>query len=194
MSASIDLSGATPRRFTVADFLRMGEVGLFDQNGRVELIDGQILDMSPTNSPHAGLVKRLIRLFSRRLGDEAIVSAQDPLEIDLHGMPQPDLLLLKPREDFYTDSHPRPADVLLLIEVSDSTLRFDKRVKLPLYARAGIAEAWIADVPGRAIWISRGPLPSGEYRQTECIGPEHVESFSPLAFSKLALTRADFGW
>ena len=194
MSETAELPAATFRRFTVADFLRMDQAGLFDQNGRVELIDGRILDMSPIDSPHAGLTARLTNLFARRLGDAVIVSMQNPLEIDLHGMPQPDVLLLKPRADFYADSHPRPEDVLLLIEVSDSTLRFDKRVKLPLYARAGITETWIADVPGRAVWISRGPLPAGEYRETRGIGPEQTDSFSPLAFPDLVLTSADFGW
>ena len=194
MCASVEAPAATLRRFTVADFLRMAEVGLFERNGRVELIDGQVLDMSPICSPHAGLTARLTNLFARRLGEAVIVSMQNPLEIDLHGMPQPDLMLLRPRADFYAESHPRPDDVLLLIEVSDSTLRFDKRVKLPLYARGGIAETWIADVPGRTIWISRGPLPAGEYRETTGIGPEQADSFSPLAFPELKLTRADFGW
>ena len=139
----------------------MGEAGVFGPEARLELIEGEIIEMAPIGSLHAGTVMLLNRLFSRAAGDAAIVLVQSPLLLGERSVPQPDLALLKPRADSYTRSHPKPADVLLVIEVSDTTLEFDLRTKVALYARAGIAEAWVVDLQARALRVFRDPDASG---------------------------------
>lgn len=158
------------RLFTVADYHRMAESGILAANERVELIEGEILEMNPIGSPHAACVDRLTRLLGRAAGDRAIVRVQNPVQLGELSEPQPDLALLKPRADFYGDAHPGPADILLLIEVADSTLEFDRNRKLPLYAQAGIPEAWIVDLASRAIAVYRNPSPRG-YREEVRMGP-----------------------
>lgn len=138
-------------RFTVTDFHRMGEVGILTEDDRLELLDGEIFNMSPIGSSHGGRIKRLTYLLTQAVGEQAIVAVQDPVVLDDHSEPEPDLALLRPRPDFYTDSHPRPSDVLLLIEVADSTLQTDRDIKVPLYARHAIPEVWIVAIPQRQI-------------------------------------------
>ncbi len=120
----------------------MAEVGLLSEDSRVELIEGEIIEMSPIGSTHGGTVNRSSKLLHRELDDIAIVSVQNPVHIDDFSEPQPDLALLKPRKDFYSNSHPTPEDVLVVIEVADASVYYDRNVKPPLYARAGIPEAW----------------------------------------------------
>ena len=143
--------------FTVEQFERMGEAGIFAEDARLELIEGEIVEMSPIGSRHAACVKRLSMHFSRTLGDKFIISTQDPIHLDDFTQPQPDVALLQPREDFYESAHPKPQDVLLLIEVSDTTVDYDRMVKLPLYAKAGIPEVWIIDLPAELIEIYSVP-------------------------------------
>lgn len=152
-----------PRRHAISaeEYLRMGEVGVFSPEARLELIEGEIIEMAPIGSTHAGTLKILNRLLSDRVGDRAIVSVQDPLVIGERSVPQPDLALLKPRADSYTRSHPTAADVLLVVEVSDTTLAFDLGTKIPLYARAGVVEAWMVDLQERAVRVFRDPAASG---------------------------------
>lgn len=142
----------------------MGEKGIFPPDARLELIEGEIVEMAPIGSPHAGRVNILTRLLSQRAGDRAVVAVQNPMIAGIHSVPQPDLALLAPRADSYTESHPTAADVLLVIEVSDSTLAFDQGAKLALYARSGIPEVWIVDVAGRALRAFRDPV-AGAYRE-----------------------------
>ena len=146
----------------------MGQTGIFSENDRVELIEGDIVDMAPIGSSHAGTVKYLINILKVAVGERAIVSAQDPLVLDRHSEPQPDITLLKPRADFYRSAHPRPEDVLLLVEVADTTLRYDREVKLPLYARHAIPEVWIVDLEGRGLCVYREPAEAG-YRHAQTI-------------------------
>jgi Uma2 family endonuclease len=134
------------RRFTVDDFARMLRAGILTEDDRVELIDGEVRQMSPIGPLHTGTVKRLIALFGERLGRAVIVSAQDPVELTDYTEPQTDIALLRPRSDFYTSGHPQPDDVLLVIEVADTSLAYDRAEKLPRYAQAGIAEAWLIDL------------------------------------------------
>jgi len=141
----------------------MGEGNVFAPDARLELIEGEIIEMAPIEPPHAGTVAILGRLLVRAVGDEAVVWVQNPIRLGNRSMPQPDVALLKPRADMYTRSHPVPADVLLLIEVSDTTLRFDVARKMPLYARAGIVEAWVVDIEGRSLQVFRDP-DAGAYR------------------------------
>ena len=119
--------------------------------------------MPPIAPPHACRTKRLILLLFEALVRRAVVSTQDPILLGDLSAPQPDIAVLKPRGDFYTNEHPRAEDVLLVIEIADSSLRYDRERKLPLYARFGIPEAWLIDVPGRAIWVHRDPE-DGAYR------------------------------
>lgn len=139
----------------------MAEVGVFAPDARLELIEGEIVEMAPIGSSHAGTVMILNRLLSRAAGDSAIVSVQSPLIVGDRSVPQPDLALLKPRADSYTRSHPTAADVLLVVEIADTTLAFDLGTKVPLYARAGIAEAWVVDLQERAVRVFRDPSASG---------------------------------
>jgi Uma2 family endonuclease len=129
------------RRFTVDEYRRMGEVGILDEDERVELIEGEIVEMSPIGRRHAGIVNRLNDLFTFRLRGRAIVAVQNPISLgSKYSEPQPDLTLLRPRADFYADSRPEPPDVLLVVEVMDTSVERDRQVKLPLYARAGVPE------------------------------------------------------
>lgn len=147
----------TRHRLTVADYYRMAETGVLAETARTELIEGEIVDMAPIGTRHASAVSRLARRCERAVGDRATVWPQNPLRLDDHSEPEPDLLLLKPRDDFYADAHPTAADVLLLIEVSDSTARYDREIKLPLYARHGVGEVWIVDLDARLIRCFRKP-------------------------------------
>lgn len=149
------------RRFTVDEYHRMAEAGVLHEDDRVELLDGEVVLMSPIGPPHAACVNRLNHALTRRVGDDAIVSVQNPVRLDRHSEPQPDLLLLRPREDFYASATPRPEDVLLAIEVGDSSVRFDREVKAPLYARAGIGELWLVDVGARDVRVCRRPGEAG---------------------------------
>src|SRR5438105_616378 len=131
------------RRFTVDDYYRMGKAGILTEDDRVELLDGEIVEMSPIGSPHAGGVTRCMRVLTRLLGDWAVVAVQNPVRLGPLSEPQPDVAVLKPRPDLYADSHPTPKDVFLIVEVADTSATADRQVKLPLYARAGIPEVWL---------------------------------------------------
>ena len=179
-----DLKGMTTHRFSVEDYHRMGEAGIFEGH-KVELLDGNIVDMSPINSNHAGTVKRLIRLLSERLGEFHILSVQDPVNLGDFSEPEPDLAILKFRDDFYTNSHPAPEETLLIIEVADSSLEKDREIKLPLYASADIPEVWIVNLPEQQLERYRKPaqqrytdiqifLP-GDHLETEWAGTLEVE-------------------
>ena len=153
---------AIPRhRFTVDDFARLGEAGIFTEHDRVELIDGEIRDMTPIGQPHAWIVNRLTRRLVMRLADRAYVSVQNPLRLDGHSEPLPDLVVARGGEDDYADRHPEAGDVLLVIEVADSSLRYDRAEKMPRYARSGIPEAWLVDVTDRAVTVYAAPGSGG---------------------------------
>ena len=142
-------------RFTVEDYERMGEVGILGPEDRVELLEGEIFDLTPIGPAHAGTVKRVNHVLSIRLGGRAVVGVQDPVRLGTFSEPQPDVVLLRPRADFYAAVHPGAEDVLLLVEVSDSTLVFDRKRKLPIYARHGVAQVWIVNVNDRVVEVYR---------------------------------------
>jgi Uma2 family endonuclease len=150
--------------FTVDEYHRMGEAGIFAEDDRVELIEGEIIEMVPIGSPHASRVKRLLQLFVRRLGTRAIVQVQDPVVLSRFSEPEPDIAVLKPRADFYAERHPEPADVYLVVEVADTSRDFDRNVKAPLYARSGIRELWVVDVNALVVEVYRKPERSA-YRE-----------------------------
>ena len=158
------VAGVQRYRFTVDDFARMGEAGIFAEDDRVELIDGEILEMTPIGALHAGIVSRLTELVVARLAGRAHVSVQNPVLLDRHTEPQPDLVVARRRKDFYTDRHPEAGDILLVIEiseVSDSSLRYDRLEKTLRYGRAGIPETWLVDVDAAAVTIHTDPGPDG---------------------------------
>ncbi len=162
---------------TASEFTRMSEAGIFHEDDRLELIEGEIIEMSPIGRRHAGRVRRLNNLLARMLGeDEALIDAQNPVVLGDFSEPQPDLALLKPRADFYADEHPQPEDVLLLIEVSDTSLAYDRDVKVPTYARYGIPEVWLADLKGAAVEIYRKPTAGGYAETRRLEDPEDVLS------------------
>lgn len=164
MSALLDHPQKHP--ISAAEYLRMGEAGVFAPEARLELIEGEIIEMAPIGSPHAGCVNKLTRLFIQRAAD-AVVAVQNPVIISNLSVPQPDLALLRARADDYASSHPQTADVLLMVEVADTTLEFDLGRKATIYARCGIAELWAVDVNGRAIHVFRAPGVDG-YGETSC--------------------------
>lgn len=145
------------RLFTADEYLRMGEVGILHEDDRVELIEGEIVELNPIGSRHAARVNRLNALINQQVVGRAIVSVQNPVLLPDRTAPEPDVMVLRPREDFYAEAHPTPGDVLLLIEVSDTSLEYDREVKLPMYARAGVPEVWIVDLTGEEILTHTRP-------------------------------------
>jgi Uma2 family endonuclease len=171
-------------RFTVDEYDRMAAAGVLTQCDRVELLDGEIVEMSPIGDRHAGVVARLTNLLSQRLGARAIVWPQNPVGLRVvRSVPQPDVALLRPRADFYTTGRPGPDDILLVIEVMDTSADTDRGVKLPLYARAGLGETWLVDLSADVIEVHRRPGPAG-YPDTRVF--RRGESIVPLAFPDLA--------
>jgi Uma2 family endonuclease len=153
-------------RFDVDAYYKMAEAGILNRDDRVELIDGEIIDQEPITSAHAAIGRRLLRLFAQAAADGIVlISARNPLRLDAFDEPEPDLMLLRPRADDYGASHPGAADVLLLVEVSDSSLAYDRGRKLALYAKFGVPEVWIVAVAGSAVEFHRRPQ-DGAYAST----------------------------
>ena len=176
-------------KYTVAEYHVMGEKGILTPDERVELIDGEIVLMPPMSSPHASVVNRITQLLIRSVGaDETVVWCQCPMTFPVNTEPEPDVALLRPREDFYRSNLPMPQDSLLLIEVSLATLRYDRTVKLPLYAIARIPEVWIVNLADNVVEVYRNPEGSA-YQETALF---HTgEQVSPEAFPHLVLPVAE---
>ncbi|MEA2600207.1 MAG: hypothetical protein QOF89_1199 [Acidobacteriota bacterium] len=170
--------------YTVTGYYALLDAGILHEDDRVELIEGEIRPMPPIGSPHAGGVNRLASLFFGKLTGRAVVSVQNPLRLSEISEPEPDLLLLRFREDFYASRHPQPGDVLLLIEVADSSLEFDRRTKSRLYARHGVPEVWVQNLEGAALEVYRDPSPQG-YRDVRTL--RRGDRISPLTFPDLVL-------
>ena len=149
-------------RFSLDQYERMIESGVLTKYDRVELIRGEIVEKMTIGEPHAACVMRLNRYLTRLLGDQVIVGIQSPI-VAAESRPEPDVTLLSPREDFYSTATPCPADILLLIEVADSTIGSDRTEKLSLYAEAGVCEYWIANLNNGTVEVYRDPQPDGTY-------------------------------
>lgn len=160
-----------PRRYriTADEYFRMGETGVLPPDARVELIDGELIEMAPIGPPHASTVERLADLLRRALGDRAMVRTQQPSVVEKHSVPQPDITVVIPRGDYYARAHPVPHDVLLVVEVADSTLKFDRDDKTAMYARSGVPEVWVVDVGARRILRSASPR-NGVYAESLTLG------------------------
>lgn len=159
----------TRYRFTVDDYYRMAEAGILSEDDRVELIEGVVVMMAPINPPHGGTVDETAELLRARCGDRAYLRIQGPLRLDGFSEPVPDILLLQRRPGGYRDRHPTPDDVLLLVEVADTTLRYDRNVKAPLYASHGVPEVWLVNIRGQVVEVYRDPSPEG-YRDVQRYG------------------------
>jgi Uma2 family endonuclease len=169
--------------FTTDDVLKMAETGLFGDAERIELIDGEIFEMTPVGVRHVICVNRATAFFGEAFGRAAIVSIQNPVHLNIHNMPQPDVVVFKSKDDFYASGGPTPSDVLFLVEVSDTTLRRDRNVKLPKFAASGIPEVWIEDLKHDLILVFRDPEGS-QYRTQFTV--RRGDSISPIAFPKSA--------
>jgi Uma2 family endonuclease len=181
-------TGPQRRRITAEEYHRMAEAGILGPEERVELLDGEIIQMSPINPPHNSTVMRLSDWFIPRLHGRAIVSVQGSFRLTPFSEPEPDIAVLRYREDFYATAHAGPQDVLLIVEVADTSLRYDRDRKLPRYAAEGIPDAWIADVNRKRLSVYREPTPDG-YQQVLTL--TRRATIAPLAFPDLELRWED---
>ena len=159
------------RPLTVAEYHRMGEVGILTEDDRVELIEGELVAMSPIGSDHAGTTNALNRRLVQVVGDRGVVAVGNPVQLDDLSEPQPDFTVLKPRDDDYRRATPRPDEVMLIIEVADSSLAYDRNVKRSLYARHGIPEFWIVNLVAGEVEVCRGPQ-GEQYTSVSRVGRE----------------------
>ncbi len=170
--------------FTADEYHRMAQAGILSEDDRVELLEGAIVKMSPIGIRHAACVNRLNALFNQRAGQAVIVAVQNPIYLDDYSEPQPDISLLKPRGDFYAQRHPNPDEVLLIAEVADTSAAYDRDIKIPLYARAGISEVWLVNLPDEAVEVYSQPL-GGVYRQIRRL--RRRETLRPAGIPSLVL-------
>lgn len=172
---------------SVDDYEQMIKQGILTENHNIELIRGEIRTKMSVGDLHSACVKRLIQLFANLAGNRATLSVQDPIRV-IDSVPEPDFVLLTPRGDFYASGKPGPADILLLVEVADSSLRFDRETKLPLYSEAGIAEYWVANVIDRSLEVDRGPRPDGSYTHIQEL--KIGDSITPVALPDVTIAVA----
>jgi Uma2 family endonuclease len=175
-------------RLNVSQYHQMSEAGIFSENDKVELINGEIIEMSPIGRRHTACVNRLNSVFSQLLGNKVIIAVQNPIILNNLSEPEPDIALLKPRADFYESGHPQPQDIFLLIEVADSSLEYDRDVKIPLYATSGISEVWLVDIYEQVIIVYRYPSENG-YSDIQTLS--RGEKLSIQAFPEINLVVND---
>ena len=183
-----ETSTPTRRRFTVEEYCAMADAGILAEDERVELLDGEIFVMPPIGPPHEDGTTRLSRDLILRLGDRAWVRVQNSVRLNDYGLPEPDIAVVRFRDDYHRN-RPTPADVLLVIEVADSSLRRDRELKLPHYAAAGIPEVWIANVPARQVEAFHDPV-DGVYQSSRIVPADG--QISPRAFPDVVLTVGEF--
>jgi Uma2 family endonuclease len=174
------------KKFTVGQYHQMIESGILTDRDRVELLQGEIIEMSPVGRQHAACVDRLTELFVLGLSARAIVRVQSPIRLGNSSEPQPDVAILRRRSDFYANAHPQAQDVLALVEVSDTTVEFDRTVKVPLYAQDSIAEVWIVDLNAKAVEVYREPSGDG-YQQVQTFQRGAVLDFQAFVETKFTV-------
>jgi len=175
-------------RLNISQYHQMNQAGILSEDDRVELVEGELIEMSPIGRRHTACVRRLINILSQLLAELAIVDAQNPIILNNLSEPQPDIALLKPRADFYESGHPQPKDIFLLIEVADSSLEYDRDVKIPLYASSGITEVWLVDIYEQVIIVYRYPTENG-YSEIKTLN--RGEKMSIQAFPEIHLVVDD---
>ena len=158
------------RRFTVDEYERMATAGIIAAGERVQLLDGEIIQMAPIGPPHASTVDRINKLLVRLAGDTAVVRVQNPIVIHPYSEPEPDFVVARVSPESYRAAHPEPDDVLLVVEVADSSFGIDRAVKAPIYARAGIGRYWLVDVARGRVLVYADPTPSGYAQVDEVSG------------------------
>ncbi len=174
------------RQFTVEQYHRMGETGILHEDDRVELIEGEIVDMTPVGIRHKACVKRLNTLFNSLINtNQALIGVQDPLILDEYNEPEPDIVLFHYRQDYYENQHPSAEDALLVIEVADTSLPYDQNIKVPLYAKSHIQELWIVDLQSNSVQTYRSS--NGESFQ-EIQTYSEQDTITPLAFPKHSIS------
>jgi Uma2 family endonuclease len=176
------------RKLSLDEFHRMGAAGILKEDDRIELIDGEMIEMAPIGTRHLSKVNRLQRMLSLAVGNDAIVSTQNPIALPPDNEPQPDIALLKPRSDDYEGRLPGATDALLVIEVADTTLAYDRDIKIPVYARHGIPEVWLFDLQGGSLFVHREPGPKGYQR---VLTPKRNETASPLLLPNIKIDLAE---
>jgi Uma2 family endonuclease len=172
-------------KFTVSDYYKMAKEGILSPDDRVELIEGEIVEMTPIGSRHFAAVNRLNRALVREVGDRGIVSIQNPVFLSDRSMPQPDLVLLAPSQDDYESGIPGPDKAFLVAEVADSSLQYDTLTKIPLYAQSGVPEVWLVDLVLNRIEVYRKPS-EGVFTDQQTF--ERGQSLSPLAFPDIVIS------
>jgi len=178
----------TKKLFSVDDYYRMLDAGILTPEDRVELIDGEIFEMSPIGSRHLGCVNRATRLFTMAFAKRVVVSVQNPLLLNNYTEPEPDLVLLKPRADEYAAKKPAAADAFLVLEVAETTLGFDRGVKLPRYAKAGVPEVWIENLNEDCLLVYRDSTGAA---YSTCLTLHRGESVSVMALPDVAFAVED---
>lgn len=177
------------RKFTVEEYQQMAELGILTAQEKVELIEGEIIKMSPIGLKHIATVNRLTNSFVNIFREKVIVSVQNPIELNNYSQPEPDVVLLKYVKDFYETKRPTPDDILLLIEVSDSTLKYDQDVKLPLYAQSKLNEVWLVNLIDHCLEVYRNPK-GQKYQQINILDKQNT--ISCLAFPEININISDF--
>lgn len=178
-----------PRRLlTLDEYHTIGAAGVLKEDDRIELIEGEMIEMAPIGSRHVAKVNWLAHLFSQCVGDHAIVSVQNPIALPPHNEPQPDIALLKPRADYYEGKLPGAEDIMLVVEVADTTLAYDRDSKMPIYARHGIVEAWLVDIQARMLSIFLEP---GAKSYQRLLNPAESESVTPVLLPNVVIQLTD---
>ena len=171
------------RKFTADEYQMMGKVGILSEDDRLELLEGEIVEMARLSPRYLSIVNRVnASFFSNGASEKAIVRVHGPVRLDDYSEPLPDVALLRRRDDFYSEAHPGPADVLLLVEVSDTSTSYDREVKMPMYARHGIPEVWLVDIEAGLVEVYAGPAIEG-YQEISQVGRGGI--LSPQAFPGL---------
>ena len=178
----------TRRRFTVHDYHRMGDAGILSPTDRVELIDGEIVSKMAIGPRHGASVDRANRALTTTVGDSAIVRVQGSVRLDLFNELEPDIVLLRPRADFYASAHPGPADILLIVEVAESSIGYDRNIKTHVYAKAGVPEYWLVDLNENVVHVYSGPL-NGVYRAM--VSYRRDQSIAPRLLSACSISTLD---
>lgn len=190
MVTSMPISDMPLAQINTDTYHAMVSAGIFSEDDKIELINGYLIKKMSIGSKHGSTVTRLARLLIKQLDDQAVVTIQNPITINEFSEPEPDVVVAKPQDDFYADGHPTPKDILLLIEVADTSLAFDRNAKIPLYAAADVPEAWLVDLIANEITVFRKPE-GAVYRESEVF--KSGQSIPLPGFAEASIAVSDLG-